>query len=69
MAEGGTSLFGGSGTLLGTVTGAVLFAALDNALNLLNVSSYWQYVVAGVVLAAALVAASRRELVGARGRK
>jgi len=33
------------------------------------VSSYWQYVVAGVVLAAALVAASRRELVGARGRK
>ncbi len=66
---GGTSLFGGSGTLLGTVTGAVLFAALDNALNLLNVSSYWQYVVAGVVLAVALVAASRRELVGTRGRK
>jgi len=66
---GGTSLFGGSGTLLGTVTGAVLFAALDNALNLLNVSSYWQYVVAGVVLAAALVAASRRELAGVRGRK
>ncbi len=66
---GGTSLFGGSGTLLGTVTGAILFAALDNALNLLNVSSYWQYVVAGVVLAAALVAASRRELAGARGRK
>lgn len=69
VVVGGTSLFGGSGTLLGTVTGAVLFAALDNALNLLNVSSYWQYVVAGVVLAAALVAASRRELVGARGKK
>ena len=39
---GGTSLFGGGGTLLGTVTGAVLFAALDNALNLLKVSSYWR---------------------------
>ena len=63
---GGTSLFGGSGTLLGTVTGAVLFAALDNALNLMNVSSYWQYVAAGVVLAIALVAASRRELAGGR---
>ncbi len=63
---GGTSLFGGSGTLLGTVTGAVLFAALDNALNLMNVSSYWQYVAAGVVLAVALVAASRRA-VGSRG--
>ena len=58
---GGTRLLGGSGTLLGTVTAAILFAALNNALNLLNVSSYWQYVVAGVVLAVALVAASRRE--------
>ena len=66
---GGTSLLGGSGTLLGTVTGAVLFAALGNALNLCNVSSYWQYVVAGVVLAMALVAANRREITGARGKK
>ncbi len=66
---GGTSLLGGSGTLLGTVTGAVLFAALDNALNLFNVSSYWQYVVAGVVLAVALVAASRREIAGNHGKK
>ncbi len=64
---GGTSLLGGSGTLLGTVTGAVLFAALDNALNLFNISSYWQYVVAGVVLAVALVAASRRGVAGERG--
>ena len=66
---GGTRLLGGSGTLLGTVTAAILFAALDNALNLLNVSSYWQYVVAGVVLAVALVAASRRERVEERGRR
>ncbi len=66
---GGTRLLGGSGTLLGTVTGAILFAALDNALNLLNVSSYWQHVVAGVVLAIALVAASRREQAGERDKK
>lgn len=66
---GGTSLLGGSGTLLGTVTGAVLFAALDNALNLFGVSSYWQYVAAGVVLAVALVIASRRELAAERGKK
>lgn len=66
---GGTRLLGGSGTLLGTVTAAILFAALDNALNLLNVSSYWQYVVAGVVLAVALIAASRRERVEERGRR
>jgi len=66
---GGTSLLGGSGTLLGTVTGAVLFAGLANALNLFNVASYWQYVVSGVVLAAALVVASRREATGVRGSK
>ncbi len=66
---GGTSLLGGSGTLLGTVTGAVLFAALDNALNLFNIPSYWQYVVAGVVLAVALVVASRREISEGRARK
>ncbi len=65
---GGTSLQGGSGTLLGTVTGAILFAAMDNALNLFNVSSYWQYVAAGVVLAVALVAASRREPAGGRSK-
>ena len=65
---GGTRLLGGSGTLLGTVTASILFAALDNALNLLNISSYWQYVVAGVVLAVALVAASRRELADERKR-
>lgn len=58
---GGTSLFGGSGTLLGTVTAAILFAGLSNALNLLNVASYWQYVLTGVVLTLALVVAGRRE--------
>jgi len=57
---GGTSLLGGSGTLLGTVTGAILFAGLNNALNLFNVASYWQYIAAGVVLAIALVVTSRR---------
>jgi ribose transport system permease protein len=66
---GGTTLLGGSGTLFGTVTAAILFSALDNALNLLNVPSYWQYVVAGVVLAVALVAASRRERAEERGRR
>lgn len=66
---GGTSLLGGRGTLLGTVTGAVLFAGLDNALNLFNVSSYWQYVAAGLVLALALVAASQREAASGRGER
>lgn len=63
---GGTSLLGGSGTLLGTVTAAVLFSGLNDALNLFGVASYWQYVAAGTVLAAALVVASRRETIARR---
>ena len=57
---GGTSLDGGNGTLFGTFTAAVLFSALNNALNLLGVASYWQYVVTGVVLVAALAVAGLR---------
>jgi len=56
----GTGLLGGSGTLLGTVTGGILFAGLNNALNLYNVASYWQYIAAGIVLAIALVVTRRR---------
>lgn len=51
---GGTSMRGGSGTIWGTVIGALLFTILGNALNLLGVPSYWQYVVTGVVLIVAI---------------
>ena len=59
---GGTALSGGRGTFLGTFTGALFFATLDDALNLLNVASYWQHVVAGglLVLALALGASATR---------
>jgi ribose/xylose/arabinose/galactoside ABC-type transport system permease subunit len=57
---GGTSLEGGRGSLLGTLTAAILFSALNNALNLLNVTSYWQYVATGLVLILALVIAGLR---------
>jgi len=48
------------GTLLGTVVGALLFAVLANALNLLGVASYWQYVLTGAVLIAAIAVGARR---------
>lgn len=66
---GGTSLLGGKGTLLGTVTGAVLFAGLNNALNLFGVASYWQYVTAGLVLVIALIVVSQRELLDGSRRR
>lgn len=60
VVVGGTALRGGRGTLVGTVVGALLFAVLANALNLLGVASYWQYVLTGTVLAAAVAAGARR---------
>jgi ribose transport system permease protein len=51
---GGTSLKGGEGTLSGSFTGALFFAVISTALNILNVGAYWQYVVTGVFLISAL---------------
>ncbi len=61
---GGTSLFGGIGTIAGTVVGALLIGVLTNGLVLLNVSSFVQQIVIGVILVAAVAldqfAAGRR---------
>lgn len=48
---GGASLYGGEGSLIGTLIGAIIMGVLRNGLNLLNVSPYWQQVVVGVVIA------------------
>jgi len=60
VVVGGTALRGGRGTTFGTVVGSLLFAVLANALNLLGVASYWQYVVTGAVLVVAIAVGSRR---------
>ena len=60
VVVGGTALRGGRATTFGTVVGAILFAVLANALNLLAVASYWQYVLTGTVLIAAIAAGARR---------
>jgi ribose/xylose/arabinose/galactoside ABC-type transport system permease subunit len=51
---GGTSLNGGEGTLFGSFTGALFFAVIASALNIVNVAAYWQYVVTGTFLISAL---------------
>ena len=52
---GGASLSGGKGKASGTFIGALILAVLRNGLNLLNVSSFWQQVVIGVVIALAVL--------------
>lgn len=51
---GGASLAGGSGRASGTLIGAILLAVIRNGLNILNVSSFWQQVVIGLVIALAV---------------
>ena len=50
VVVGGTSMAGGSGKIGGTIIGALIIGFLNNGLNLLNVNSFWQYVVKGVVI-------------------
>ena len=52
---GGTSLLGGEGTLVGALIGALIMGVLRNGLNLLNVSSFFQQVVIGVVIIGAVL--------------
>ena len=61
---GGTSLFGGSGGLAGTLIGATLLTLVLNGMNLLVISSNWQPLVTGgiVLLAAAADAITRRRM-------
>ncbi|MGI8546349.1 MAG: ABC transporter permease [Gemmatimonadaceae bacterium] len=49
---GGISLFGGVGSVLGAMIGAVLIAVVSNGMNVLNVQSYWQSLVIGVIILA-----------------
>lgn len=51
---GGASLSGGKGKISGTLIGAILLAVIRNGLNILNVSSFWQQVVIGCVIAVAV---------------
>lgn len=52
---GGASLSGGVGTVIGALIGTLIIGVINNGLNLLNVSSYWQQIVKGIIIVAAVL--------------
>jgi len=58
---GGTSLFGGRGTISGSVIGAVILAIIANGLILAGVSFFWQQVVTGLIIILAVALSIFRE--------
>ncbi len=52
---GGTSLFGGEGTIVGTLIGALLLAVIRNGLNLMHISAFYQQITIGAVIILAVL--------------
>lgn len=63
---GGASMKGGSGTVSGTIIGAMIIAVLNNGLNLLHVSTYAQQIALGLVIIGAVYVDVIRDRMGSR---
>jgi ribose transport system permease protein len=62
---GGTSLYGGQGSLLGTLLAVLLLGTLNNGIILLNINSSWQIAITGfAIILAVLLDANRRRRIG-----
>jgi D-xylose transport system permease protein len=51
---GGTSMTGGVGKVVGAILGALIMATIDNGMSMMNLDAYWQYIVKGLILGAAV---------------
>lgn len=64
---GGASLFGGSGTIFGTVAGALVIAVIQYGLVFVNVEPFWQFISVGVVIIiSVLIDQAQRRFTGGR---
>ncbi len=55
VVVGGTALSGGKGNVWGTLIGVLLLGCISNALNILGVNPYWQYVMTGAIIILAVL--------------
>jgi ribose/xylose/arabinose/galactoside ABC-type transport system permease subunit len=60
---GGVSMFGGEGSVSGTLIGALIIAVMTTGLVMLNVQPFWQYIVVGVVVILAVLIDQARDLI------
>lgn len=64
---GGASLFGGSGTVIGTIAGALVIAVIQYGLVFMNVEPFWQFIAVGVVIIiSVLIDQAQRRFSGAK---
>lgn len=66
---GGTSMSGGKGRISGTVFGALVIGIISNGLNLIGVSSYWQLIIKGLIIACAVLLDVQKGKLGSLKRK
>lgn len=60
VAVGGTSMNGGRGKIIGTLTGVLIIATLNNSMNIIGISSYYQQVVKALVILVAVLSDRNR---------
>ena len=65
---GGVSLFGGAGSIIGTVIGSLIIAVLTTGLVMLGVQAFVQFIVVGIVVILAVLIDQSRDLILGRGR-
>ena len=63
---GGASMFGGQGSVSGTLIGALIIAVMTTGLVMLNVQPFWQYIVVGVIVILAVLIDQARDIIVGR---
>ena len=64
---GGTSMFGGSGSILGTTIGCILLSVINNGLILMRIPSFWQNLIYGLILLVSIALDKYRQRINSAG--